>query len=232
MRRSVLLGFALAAAAAPVSAQGFEGTVMIKGDASDPNTMLNQKWSIKGSQMAITGTLNPASANGMTGEIKILVDWATKKSTTLIPIAPEMAARFGGMGGADMKGIKMVADIPAAQSGGAAAAMKKLGTSQTIAGFKCDDYEETGASPAHQMCISTELGKFTMPGAGGGRGRAGGGAPSWAGAIGDAGFPLKVWTPGGKVDFEVTSVEKGSVAASVFEVPAGYVDMGRGRGGE
>jgi hypothetical protein len=33
---------------------------------------------------------------------------------------------------------------------------------------------------------------------------------------------------------EVTSVEKGSVPASMFEIPAGYVDMGammRGRGG-
>ncbi len=50
------------------------------------------------------------------------------------------------------------------------------------------------------------------------------------------GFPLKVWDKDGKVTFEVTKIEQGSVDQSMFEIPEGYMDMGemfggRGRGG-
>jgi hypothetical protein len=64
--------------------------------------------------------------------------------------------------------------------------------------------------------------------------RGGSSVPSWSKAFGDRpAFPLKVWSEDGKMDLEVTSVDRAPVAASVFEIPEGYVDMSamRGRSG-
>src|ERR1019366_5273435 len=219
MRRSALCFLSLAALAAPLSAQAFEGVVMIKGDSTDANALTNQKWYMKSTQMAITGTVPSTSPMGGGGEMKILIDWSTRKMTMLVPISPEMAGRMGGMG---MKGMKRVIDIPESKAG-ATTGVKPLGTFEMIAGHKCDDYEETGTKTPHQMCLTTELGHFTYPQTGG-RGR-GGGAPSWVSAIGDNGFPLKVWTPGGKVDFEVTEVKPGHVPGTIWVIPDGYMEM-------
>jgi hypothetical protein len=231
MRRSAVLIATLAVLAARLPAQTFEGTVSVKTDSTDPNALLDLKLHLKGSQVAIVGMTGAGSQLGPGVEMRILIDWTTMKSTMLMPLAGAMA-QMAQMN-PSMKGIKIVSDIPAsvvAKAGG----VKPLGTSETIAGHRCDDFEETGVKVPHQLCLTKEFGRFTMPSTAGRGGR--GGGPSWTTAIGDNGFPLKVWTPGGKVDFEATSVRPGNVPAATFAIPDGYVDMGGlgrmgGRGG-
>ena len=78
------------------------------------------------------------------------------------------------------------------------------------------------------MCVTTALGRFNLPQMDGGMGRRGGGAapPAWSQAFGNKPvFPLKVWSSDGKLAMEVVAIDKGSVPASMFEIPEGYVDM-------
>jgi len=230
MRKTAMLALLPALAAAPLNAQGFEGAVSVKTDTTDPNSLRNEVLHVTPGRMAITGLTGPASQIGAGAEMRILVDWTAAKITVLLPLAGQMA-QMAQMN-PQMKGIKIVTDIPAATAT-KASTLKALGTSQTIAGMKCDDYVETGVKEPRQLCLTKALGRFTMPSTG--RGGRGGGGPSWANAIGDNGFPLKVWIPNGTVDFEATAVRPGSVPGSIFAIPDGYMDMGSlgrmGRGG-
>ncbi len=239
--RFMKLLFPVAVLAAPVAAQGFEGTVSInipKADGSI-NTM---KYLVKGDQAAVIMTA-PASMGPMAGaEIRIIIDTKAGKTTMLIPLSGDMATQFGAMGGGNMKGIKQVVDMNqvASQGDTTSPEIKSLGTSQMIAGHKCNDFEVTAKAEVTRVCLSTDMGSFRFPNLGGGpggRGRGGAGAPGWARVLAThPGYPLKAWTPDGKVTFEVTKIEKGDVDSSMFEIPDGYMDMGgmfggRGRGG-
>jgi len=230
MRRSALFFLLPLLAAAPLAAQNFEGVVSVKTDTTDPNAMRDEKVHITPGRVAVTGITGSASPVGPGVEIRILMDWGTGKFTMLLPLAGPMA-QFAQMN-PGMKGVQMVSSIPASVAA-AATSLKPLGTSQTIAGFICQDFVETTANNPRSLCLTKQLGKFTMPAMGrGGRG----GAPSWIAAIGDNGFPLKVWTANGHIDFEATSVKPGAVSPSLFVIPDGFMDMsalGRmgGRGG-
>jgi len=138
--------------------------------------------------------------------------------------------------------VKQVIDLnqAAARADTTTPVVKALGTSQTIAGHKCNDFEITSTKEVTRVCLSTDMGTFTFPTMGGGfggRGRGGASSPSWTHLLAShPGYPLKAWTPEGKVTFEVTKIEKGSVPAAMFEIPEGYMDLGgmmggRGRGG-
>ena len=138
----------------------------------------------------------------------------------------------------EAKGIKMVEPL-ADQSdlGGvsldAKPNIRKLGTSETIAGVSCDDYEIKEEKAAlMRACITTALGEFAFPISGrgmmGGRGSA---TPGWARAFGGKpGFPLKVWSSDGSVALQVTEIDRTPAADSAFAIPEGYVTM-PGRGG-
>lgn len=237
MRLPLLLTVALAL---PIGAQGFEGTMTVK--MVTPEGGIDAKYTMKGDKMAMTMAL-PASTGPMAGmEARMLVDPATQSTTILMPLPAGMAG--GGFLPADTKGIKVVMQATE-ESGGAtegSATLKKLGTSQTVAGMKCDDYEVTEGETTMKLCLATGLGKFSYPNLGGGmmggrgnRGRAAASAPGWAKGLGKApGFPLKISDAAGATMMEVTSVQKGPVSDEVFTVPAGYVDlqaMMGGRGG-
>jgi hypothetical protein len=222
---------------APLAAQ-FEGTVNMKISGSEGSSAdgMMVKIAMKGDKQATIMTM-PASAGPMAGmEMRSVLDPATNTLTTLMPLPPGMPA-VPGMAGA--KGFKMVTDLSKAAGGmesNSNAQIKKLTTSQKIAGFDCDDYEITAANgDVTRACITQSLGRFQFPRSGGGMGRGPSAPPAWASAFGNRpAFPLKVWTTDGKIGLEVTSVDKGSVPASVFEIPEGYMDMGamgRGRGG-
>ncbi len=236
MRLPLLLTIALAL---PLGAQGFEGTVAMKVIA--PEGAIDMKYAIKGDRMAMTMAM-PASAGPMAGmEVRMLMDPAAKTITMLMPLPAGMGG--GGFLPADTKGIKTVTPIPEATDGAAegSASLKKSGTSQTVAGMKCDDYEVTDGSTTTKVCLATGLGKFNYPSLGGGfggRGNRGGGvnaSPGWSKGLGNApGFPLKVSDAAGNTVLEVTSLQKGPIGDDVFAVPAGYVDlqaMMGGRGG-
>src|ERR1041384_7208433 len=192
MRRIVAATLLSMTAALPAAAQ-FEGTVSMKMDGVQGD----MKYMVKGNKLAYM-----MSSQGM--EMRVLVDAEAQKAKILIPMA---------MG--DSKGMIMTMDLKdaAAESEKNPPVVKPLGTSETIAGYRCDDFEVTQGKNVTRMCITKELGRFTFAGAGRGRG-----APSWVHAFGEkGGFPLKVWTGDGKVAMEVTSVDKGRVPDSTFE---------------
>jgi len=227
---SLLLPLALAL---PLGAQGFEGTIAMK--LSSPQGEMDAKYQFKGDKMAMV-MIAPASAGPMAGsEIRMIMDPAAKTMTTLLPVP----AGMGGMLPPDAKGLKMVTPMDGNAAGqaatGPAPTITKLGTSQTIAGMKCDDFEMVQDNTKSRMCLATGMAKFAFPDMGGGmggRGRGGNSTPAWAKALGsNPGFPLKVWEANGKVAMEVTSIDRGAIPASAFEVPAGYMDMGGMMGG-
>ena len=138
----------------------------------------------------------------------------------------------------DAKGMKMIVDLSKVRGDAAnsKADIKKLGTTQKIAGLSCDDYQITDENgKSVKACITSSLGRFVLADMSGGMGRRGGGGgqPAWAKAFGDRpAFPLKVWSDDGNTNLEVTSVDRGPVAASLFEIPDGYVDMGSTMGND
>lgn len=225
MRISALLLLALLPAA-PLAAQ-FEGTITMKlSDPSMGNEAIEAKYFLKGNQFAMSMKA-PASTGPMAGqEMRMLFNPTAQKMTMLIPVAGEMAAMMGGA-----KGIKMemdLKDLPAEDAKAAEGSVKKLGTSQTIANRKCDDYEVTAEGETFQMCLADGLGRFMMA-AGGGMGRDAS-VPKWARNL-EGKFPLKVSDRRGRAMMEVTAISEGAVPASVFAVPADYQDMGGMMGG-
>jgi len=235
MRRLLASVFLPLAAAAPLAAQQFEGTVHMKMTGNGPAAEgMLMRVAIKGDQQVTIVTL-PANAGPMAGqEVRSIIDPKTQTMTTLMPMPPGMGAMAGMP---DAKGMKMILDLAklrgdAANSKGD---IKKLGSTQRIAGMSCDDYQITDENgKTVKACITSSIGRFMLPEMGGRRG-GGGGQPAWAKAFGDRpAFPLKVWSDDGNTNLEVTSVDRGPVAASLFEIPDGYVDMSgmmRGRSG-
>jgi hypothetical protein len=238
MRRFSMLVLVQLAAAAPLAAQ-FEGTVSMRvsgGATQSVGGDISMKMMVKGDQQATILTL-PNNGGPMAGaEMRMVYDPKTMTATSLMPIPAQLAQvpMF-----ANAKGIKMVADLSKAQanpntSTDVTVDVKKLGTSEKIAGFDCDDYEiKASNGDPMRACITPNLGHFLFPSMGGPMGRGASSSPAWTKAFGTKpGFPLKVWSPaGGGVAMEVTSVEKGSVPASMFEIPDGYVDMASLMGG-
>ena len=231
MRQSALALLSLAMLTAPLTAQGFEGTVTVKPNAE---IQVPTKWMIKGSMIAMDGTMPPTSGPMAGNAMHIIIDEAALSMTVLVPLSADMSAMMAAMLPPGTKGLKIVTTLPKGTAGPPMAMPKKLGTTQTIAGMKCDDYE--GAGPdgkPTRICVTRELGDFVYPSLGG-RGGRGGSAPAWVAALRQiGGFPLKVWSVDGKSDFEVESVVRGSVPASAFAVPEGYNAMPGmgGRGG-
>jgi len=224
MRRFALLTVSLATIAGQMPAQAFEGTVTMDLTIGNDGPM-NAKVMMKGDKSVTVMTLG-ANAGPMSGkEMRMITDRGTGKMTMLIPM--EM------MGS---KGMKMVMDLDkAAGDNGAKVEVKALGTSQTIAGYKCEDYDVLDKGKATtKVCVTHDLGMFVFPGGGPMAGRRSDGPPPWARAFGKDAFPLKVSDSDGKPVMVVTGVHKGSVPADAFVIPEGYMDMqgmgGRGRG--
>ena len=218
-------------AAAPLGAQQFEGSLNVRIRGDNSTETLDGVMTSKGNRTAIVFTA-PASAGPMAGrDVKVIVDIDAKLATMLAANPPGMPA----MG--NMKGVKMsmkLEDIAGEVRDGMKdvdGELKKVGTSQTIAGTKCDNYQfvTKGEKPVN-LCVTSELGHFNLidPGAMGGAN----GGPKWARMIkkGDL-FPLKVWTSESDVYFEVTGVARKSVPESMFVIPSGYMDASGMMGG-
>jgi len=224
MRTSALFLLAVLPAA-PLAAQ-FEGTIAMK--LSDPamgTESVEAKYYVKGDQFAMAMSA-PASAGPMAGqEIRMIFNLSAKKMTMVMPVAGEMAAMLGGA-----KGIKMemnMDDLPGEDTKAPEGSVKKLGTSQTIASRKCDDYEVTAEGETFQMCLADGLGVFLFSSGGMGRSAS---MPKWARNL-DGKFPLKVSDRRGRAMMEATAITPGTVPASLFAVPADYQDMGGMMGG-
>jgi Domain of unknown function (DUF4412) len=232
MRRCFSLLLLPMVAALPVGAQSFEGTLHLKmtnaGGSSDMQNM-TAIYLVKGTQMAMLLTV-PAG-NPMSGsQMRMVYDAPANTMTMLIPMTDAMKGQMGGMLG-NAKGLKMVMDMSKIQGDSAVANAKvtKLGTTETIAGLNCDDYEISGNGDHGTVCVTTAIGHFFFPVSGLGRGSRA--EPAWAKLFGDKGFPLKFTSSDGKSGMEVTSVERGSVPDSMFAIPGDYMDMSSMLGG-
>ncbi|HET9064904.1 MAG TPA: DUF4412 domain-containing protein [Gemmatimonadales bacterium] len=211
----------------PLGAQGFEGTLNMRMTSAGTSEPITTTMHIKGDVMAMVMTL-PASAGPMAGmEARMVLDQGARKMTMLMPMPAGMPAMPGA------KGMKIVTDLSKMESESAKLpepTLKKLGTSQTVAGMACDDYQVTSGQDVTNMCVTDKLGRFTLPSGG-----VGSQPPAWARAFGNKPmFPLKVWTTtdGNSVAMEVLSVKRGAAPAGVFDVsPAGYQDMSAMMGG-
>jgi len=219
--------------AVPLQAQ-LEGTLnmMLRTNGGGEQTM---KVEIKGDRQVTIMTL-PQDAGPMAGmEMRAIYDQKARTVTTLLPVPP-MLAQMPAL--ANAKGIKNVVDLSNLEADTLHddASIKKLGTTENVAGIPCDDYEITSGKDAPmRACIASTLGRFLYPRPTGGMGRSTS-PPAWVRAFGNRPvFPVKVWSTDGKgVAMEVKSVQRGSIPESEFQVPEGYVDMSalmRGRGG-
>lgn len=103
------------------------------------------------------------------------------------------------------------------------------GNKETIAGYECEHATVTEKDgSAADICLANGLGSFMLLNGGmGARGR--GDAPDWTETVGKM-FPLKV-TQDGKVQLEVTSIQKKSLDAALFKVPDGFMKMSMPGGG-
>lgn len=214
----------------PLGAQGFEGSIAMRLSGGGNESMEATMYT-KGTRQAMVVKL-PASAGPMAGgEMRTVMNHATNKITILLPAVAGMPLPPGS------KGMKMVTDMNTGAMGNngdeADFTVTKLGTTQTVAGFPCEDYAVTSGKDVTNMCVTDRLGRFTMPGTGM-MGRQAP-PPAWARAFGDKPmFPLKVWgsTGGNAVQMEVLSVNEGSVPAAVLDdAPEGYADMSSMMGG-
>lgn len=210
----------------PLGAQQFEGAIDVRMSMSK-SEQLTSVMLVKGDRVAMTMTL-PASAGPMAGqEARIIPSPDGASMTMLMPLPAGMPA----MGGA--KGMKMVmklGDVSKSDTDRIAKSeLTKLGTSQTVAEMKCDDYELAveGEKPT-RMCLTGGMGRFVYPSMGG----RGSSEPDWTRKVREKGlFPLKVWTTDGNVGLEVTAVTRKKVPASAFEIPDGYMDASAMMGG-
>jgi hypothetical protein len=202
---------ALLLGTAPLAAQGFQGVITMR--MGEGNQVVNAKVHVAGGKTAV---VVPMPGPGGTVEARMVIDPDAKRMTMLVPIP---------MGGA--KGMKMTMeldDLQAQADGAGDATVRALGSKQTIAGMSCDDYAITSDGETVNTCLTTALGAFMIP-AVGGRPGARPSMPEWAEGLEDR-FPLKVWKPDGTVVLLVENVERGPVAASMFDVnPEGYQDM-------
>jgi hypothetical protein len=189
MRHITLILLPVALASVPLAAQNFEGTVALRLNGTQSMT-----WKIKGERSQVTtGT----AVAGRT-QMRTIIDRDAKTSTMLMPLP-------GGLPGTQgVEGIKIVApmDAESEESGSDSSfTMKKLGTSQTIAGLKCDDYEVSDSLATH-LCLTTALGSFMLPSAVPGLGSlmgGGGGLMPLRSLGGDGSAPAVFSIPGGRV---------------------------------
>ena len=205
MRRTVLAVLFAIGSTAPLAAQ-FGGVITM---AMPNSNVTDMKYYIQGEHVAATMTM-AQGAGPMSGvTIRNIIDF---------------------------KGMKMVLDMSKPPQGmpEVKTDIKALGTSETVAGYKCDDFQIIeNDKPTDKMCATKELGAFAFGAMqmGGRRGSSSGWTQFFNQHPGY--FPLKLTGSDGKVIMEATAVQKGGVPDSIFTEPDGYMEMPNfgGRGG-
>ncbi|MGH7631619.1 MAG: DUF4412 domain-containing protein [Gemmatimonadales bacterium] len=209
-------------APAPLSAQGFEGTVTytMNPASGKPGQLV---YHVKGTKIRadITG-----ATGGPPGGIYMLMDGAAGTMMSVMPAQKVYMTM-------DLKamGERMKQHAGHKKPGGK---ITKTGKTETIAGHKCEHYL-MGEKQDTDVCAAKGLGMFMGGSGGGGMGRGfalPAGYEEYAEFAKHGFLPLKVAAIRNgreEVVMEATSVEKKSLDASLFAVPAGYqaMDMGK-----
>lgn len=224
MRSFVFTAVAMSSLVSTALAQSFEGTIVTKMFSQGKATG-EMASSYRGDRTRIE--FRGGSAQGT----YMLVNGQTAVWTTVMP-AQKMYMTM------DLK--SMAADEGTDKKVGPAPKLTKTGKTETIAGFTCEHYTYVDSDgEAMDICAAKGLGFFGM--AGGGQGPRGGQMPGM-GAVPieyrelvntykDGFQPLRIERIKGakrELVMEVASIEKQSLPAAQFEVPAGYqkFDMG------
>jgi hypothetical protein len=212
MRKSFLLSLlAVAGTSSGLAAQEFEGMFTVKVKDMPGGTLktfmkggkYRMEVSMEGQSMAIIA--DPAA-----GETYMLVPQQQMAMVMKMSDAEKLAGERAGTAAANAK-------------------LEALGKKEEIAGHSCDYYRISDGTRNTDVCLATGLGTFRggsslfagPPGP-----RSGGGAPSWAREVLAKGaFPLKVVDGNGKVLWEVTAVERKTLEAELFVVPANFQRM-------
>jgi hypothetical protein len=197
--------------AAPLAAQGFEGTVSLHFESGD----MVQHY--KAGKVRMEG--------GGMGE-----GWMLMEGTTMKIVAPQekMVILMDAKGKSSHK------------HDGQSAKVTDLGTTETIAGKSCKNWLIEDKE-RYEICAAKGMGyfMFARPGGPMGRGRGpdlpdftasgtgagGGGAPEF---LRDGFFPLRMTKLTGakrEVQMEVTKIEPKTLDAAMFEIPTGYKEM-------
>jgi hypothetical protein len=109
--------------------------------------------------------------------------------------------------------------------------IEKTGRTETILGYKCDEYITKDKKTTTEVWIAHGLGAFMGMGEGGGGGMGGMFGKKKAGGWeekfkGKPGFPLRVISRDAKSKetfrMEATKIEPGALPASLFQPPAGW----------
>lgn len=212
----LIFSLSIVASANAQAPKSFEGKLGIKIGQGSQTQLLSTL--IKGDRALI-------SIPQPSGEVRMLIDGSARTMTILTSL--------------NGQGLKLTTPMEKDSSpkGGPVTLPKKLTTSQTVAGLKCDDYRMEDSTTA---CLTSGLGKIFLPssnnlssGLGGLPNLGGGNSPmqisavsKWADGLPDNLFPLKAMDKDRKVVYEVTSITRQAVSDASFEVPAGYTDMG------
>ena len=209
MRLRALIPLSLALAA-PLSAQGFEGTLTMR--MSMPGSPLTDaKVHYADGKQALVASAN---MGGMAGEMRMVMNHAERRMTTFMSMP--------GMPGGGK--IKTVTQLDEATTGtDVDLKVTKLGTTQTVAGLRCDDYELSSQGQVSRLCATEALGRIMLPSGPGQRGA----GPAWSRAFGNRPvFPLKVTNPDGSVLMEVTAIDRRAPDRALFdENTPGYTTM-------
>jgi hypothetical protein len=200
-------GLVLAAASAFADAKPFEGVVSYQVTRPGSDTPMDMKMSLSGGKWRIDGQ-GPRGGQGA-----IIVDPKAKTMITL------MTAR------------KMYMSRTFAPKPKPAAAPKitKTGKTDTVAGYKVEEWEVTAGDKTSEMWVTNEIGSMNFALMGGAQSA----SVDIPEEIKNGGFfPLRIEGAKG-VKMEATKVEPGALDPSLFQAPADYklVDMGAMGGG-
>jgi Domain of unknown function (DUF4412) len=202
----ITASMAFLAAAAPLSAQGFEGRIALKltGDNGAPHDM---EYQVKDNKFRFEAPNNRGQSAA------IIIDPSNQKMLILMSAQKMYMER-------PMGAVAPMAR-PSQQAAAAHATVTASGRKETIAGYQCEHYLVTDdQGNTVDACLAHGLGSFMSPPSG--NPMAGQASPNdWSSKIGKDVFPLKV-TKGDKTLLEVTKIEKASLDPSLFAPPEGW----------
>jgi hypothetical protein len=213
LARFAALSLCASLAAGPLSAQGFEGSVTYK--------MTNEKGKVSEMVMSMKGPKMRTDLQSEGHPMTMLID-GPSQTMKMLMTEQKMVMSMDLKGMQERKRSKKHTPTK----------ITPLGTGETIAGRSCENYLVETEDSKNEVCNSKGLGYFLSPhnpmGGGPSNGLADLDDEIYSRYFTEGFFPLRVTEIKGnkrRVVMEATQVERKSLDASYFEVPAGFSEM-------
>jgi Domain of unknown function (DUF4412) len=198
-------GIALFAAAAPLSAQAFEGRIAVKV-SSENGSFGEMEYQVRDNKVRVEIPVGGGQS------MAVVIDPTNQKMLMLMPAQKTYLERA----------FTPAAAGRASQQAGARATVTPTGKKETIAGYQCEHFlvtDDDGASV--DACLASGLGPFISAPSVNPMAGTVAGSSDWSSKIGKDAFPLEV-TKGNTTVMEVTKIEKASLDPSLFVAPDGW----------